>query len=92
MAASLVRPRNWSLVAAPAHQAKHPTSVQTAVSTGWVDDADLVDRARTGDSSAFGELMDRHRLGVYRAALAVLRSHADAEDAAQDAFIALIAI
>ena len=88
MAASLVRPRNWSLVAAPAHPAKHPTSVQTAVSTGWVDDADLVDRARTGDSSAFGELMDRHRLGVYRAALAVLRSHADAEDAAQDAFIA----
>jgi RNA polymerase sigma-70 factor (ECF subfamily) len=53
-----------------------------------VDDADLVARARTGDAAAFGELVDRHRAAVYRAALAVLRSHADAEDAAQDAFVA----
>ncbi|HZT77855.1 MAG TPA: sigma-70 family RNA polymerase sigma factor [Vicinamibacterales bacterium] len=53
-----------------------------------MDDADLVDRARRGDSAAFGTLVDRHRAAVYRAALAVLRSHADAEDAAQDAFVA----
>jgi RNA polymerase sigma-70 factor (ECF subfamily) len=52
-----------------------------------VDDADLVARARDGDAAAFGELVDRHRAAVYRAALAVLRSHADAEDAAQDAFV-----
>ena len=31
--------------------------------------------------------MDRHRTAVYRAALTALRSHAEAEDAAQDAFV-----
>jgi RNA polymerase sigma-70 factor, ECF subfamily len=58
------------------------------VSTVCVDDAGLIERARNGDSAAFGALVDRHRAAVYRAALAVLRSHADAEDAAQDAFVA----
>jgi RNA polymerase sigma-70 factor (ECF subfamily) len=53
-----------------------------------VTDADLVVRARQGDPAAFGELVDRHRSAVYRAALAALGSHADAEDAAQDAFLA----
>jgi RNA polymerase sigma-70 factor (ECF subfamily) len=53
-----------------------------------VTDADLVARARQGDAAAFGELVDRHRSAVYRAALAALGSHADAEDAAQDAFLA----
>jgi RNA polymerase sigma-70 factor (ECF subfamily) len=53
-----------------------------------VTDADLVARARQGDPAAFGELIDRHRMAVYRAALAALGSHADAEDAAQDAFLA----
>jgi RNA polymerase sigma-70 factor (ECF subfamily) len=53
-----------------------------------VTDADLVARARQGDPDAFGELIDRHRPAVYRAALAALGSHADAEDAAQDAFLA----
>ena len=52
-----------------------------------VSDADLVTRARQGDSAAFGELVDRHRAAVYRAALAALGSAADAEDAAQDAFV-----
>jgi RNA polymerase sigma-70 factor, ECF subfamily len=58
------------------------------VSTVCVDDGDLVQRARQGDAAAFGELIDRHRPAVYRAALAALGSHADAEDAAQDAFLA----
>jgi RNA polymerase sigma-70 factor (ECF subfamily) len=53
-----------------------------------VDDAELVARTLGGDSAAFGELVDRHRTAAYRAALAVLRSHADAEDAAQDALVA----
>jgi RNA polymerase sigma-70 factor (ECF subfamily) len=52
-----------------------------------VTDAELVARARTGDHAAFGDLVDRHRTAVYRAALTALRSHADAEDAAQDAFV-----
>jgi RNA polymerase sigma-70 factor (ECF subfamily) len=53
-----------------------------------VTDADLVARARQGDAAAFGELIDRHRTSVYRAAMAALGSHADAEDAAQEAFLA----
>jgi RNA polymerase sigma-70 factor (ECF subfamily) len=52
-----------------------------------VIDVDLVARARRGDPAAFGELVDRHRSAVYRAALAALGSPADAEDAAQDAFL-----
>jgi RNA polymerase sigma-70 factor, ECF subfamily len=57
------------------------------VSTVRVIDVDLVAQARRGDPAAFGELVDRHRSAVYRAALAALRSPADAEDAAQDAFL-----
>ena len=53
-----------------------------------MNDADLVQRARQGDAAAFGELIDRHRSAVYRAARAALGSHADAEDAAQEAFLA----
>jgi RNA polymerase sigma-70 factor (ECF subfamily) len=52
-----------------------------------VSDAELLTRARQGDPAAFGELVDRHRVAVYRAARAALGSHADAEDAAQDAFL-----
>jgi RNA polymerase sigma-70 factor, ECF subfamily len=52
-----------------------------------VSDADLVARARLGDAAAFGELVDRHRAAVYRAARAALASHADAEDAVQEAFL-----
>jgi RNA polymerase sigma-70 factor (ECF subfamily) len=53
-----------------------------------VTDADLVNRARQGDPAAFGELVDRHRTAVYRAALAALGSHADADDVAQETFVA----
>jgi len=52
-----------------------------------VTDADLVARALAGDSAAFGELVDRHRAAVFRAARASLSSHADVEDAAQEAFV-----
>src|SRR5689334_17512298 len=64
-----------------------PTSASPPVSTVCVSDADLVARARLGDSAAFGELVDRHRTAVYRATRAALTSHADAEDAAQEAFL-----
>ena len=57
------------------------------MSTVCVSDVDLVARARQGDPAAFGELVERHRMAVYRAALAALGSHADAEDVAQDAFL-----
>jgi RNA polymerase sigma-70 factor (ECF subfamily) len=53
-----------------------------------VSDAELVARARQGDTAAFGELVDRHRAAVYRAAHAALGSAGEAEDVAQEAFLA----
>lgn len=47
----------------------------------------LLNLARTGDAEAFGRLVAMHQRAVFRAAMAALGSHADAEDAAQDAFI-----
>jgi RNA polymerase sigma-70 factor, ECF subfamily len=52
-----------------------------------VTDAALVELSRTGETEAFGELVDRHRDAVFRAALAALRDPAEADDAAQDAFL-----
>lgn len=65
-----------------------PTSPPPAVSNECVSDADLVARARRGDTAAFGELVDRHRAAVYRAAHAALGSAGEAEDVAQEAFLA----
>ncbi|HEY2941293.1 MAG TPA: RNA polymerase sigma factor [Vicinamibacteria bacterium] len=53
-----------------------------------MSDAELVARARQGDTAAFGELVDRHRAAVYRAAHAALGSASEAEDVAQEAFLA----
>lgn len=50
-------------------------------------DVALVERARAGDAEAFGDLVDRHREAVFRAALAALRDPAEADDVAQDAFL-----
>jgi RNA polymerase sigma-70 factor (ECF subfamily) len=52
-----------------------------------VSDAELVERARRGDTAAFDELVGRHRVAVYRAALAALGSPAEAEEAAQEALL-----
>jgi RNA polymerase sigma factor (sigma-70 family) len=65
-----------------------PTSAPPATSSGCVSDAELVARARQGDTAAFGELVDRHRAAVYRAAHAALGSTGEAEDVAQEAFLA----
>ena len=50
-------------------------------------DTELVARAHGGESSAFDELVRRHHRVLYRTALAIVRSHADAEDVAQDAWL-----
>ncbi len=52
-----------------------------------VDDRALVDAARAGDLDAFGILVRRHQATVYRVAVRMLGSDADAQDAAQDAFV-----
>jgi RNA polymerase sigma-70 factor (ECF subfamily) len=52
--------------------------------------ADLVTRAKRGDASAFDALVRRHLRAAYAVALAVLGRPADADDVAQDAFIAAL--
>jgi RNA polymerase sigma-70 factor, ECF subfamily len=54
----------------------------------WVDDEVLLGAARAGDEEAFAELVRRHQVRVYRVALRMLGSDADAQDAAQESFVA----
>lgn len=48
---------------------------------------ELVDRARSGDHGAYGELVERYQGLAHRVAYIVTSSHAEAEDAAQEAFV-----
>lgn len=50
-------------------------------------DAELVERARHGQTAAFGELVDRHRHAVVRTAYAALGCSAEADDVAQEACV-----
>jgi RNA polymerase sigma-70 factor (ECF subfamily) len=52
-----------------------------------LEDAGLVERAQDGDVAAYGELVERYREVAFRTAWLITRSSADAEDAAQDAFV-----
>ena len=46
----------------------------------------LVAQAKSGSSSAFGELYERHRLNLFTCAFRMLRNREDAEDAVQRSF------
>lgn len=50
-------------------------------------DLELVRLAQAGDADAFGQLVERNRRAVYRAAYAALGSAAEADDVTQDAFV-----
>jgi RNA polymerase sigma-70 factor (ECF subfamily) len=50
-------------------------------------DRDLVERARTGDSDAFGILVRRHQKRIFRLALHLVRTGAEAEDVTQETFV-----
>ncbi|MHB1810088.1 MAG: RNA polymerase sigma factor [Solirubrobacteraceae bacterium] len=52
-----------------------------------VGDDVLLAAARAGDVEAFAVLVRRHQARVYRVALRLLGSEADAEEATQDAFV-----
>ena len=52
-----------------------------------LDEATLVARARRGDATAYGELVHAHQEIAFRTAYLVTGSAADAEEAAQDAFL-----
>src|SRR5436305_4155521 len=50
-------------------------------------DIELVVRVRAADRAAFGELVDRHHRALYRTALTIVPSTADAEDVTQNAWL-----
>lgn len=50
-------------------------------------DRELVDKARTGDSNAFGLLVRRHQKRIFRLAFHLVRSGAEAEDVTQETFV-----
>jgi RNA polymerase sigma-70 factor, ECF subfamily len=52
-------------------------------------DAELVGRWRAGDTSAFEKLVHRHERRVFSLVFRMLGSRAEAEDVAQEAFLAL---
>ena len=51
---------------------------------------DLLSRARAGDADAVRQLLTPHEPLVFRLCLAVLGNRADAEDAAQETFVAAV--
>jgi RNA polymerase sigma-70 factor (ECF subfamily) len=52
-----------------------------------LEDAELIELAKGGDVRAYGELVERYREVVFRTAYLIVRNAADAEEAAQDAFV-----
>ena len=60
-----------------------------AAAEGSAIDFELVRRAQAGDDHAFGQLIERNRRAVYRAAYAALGSAEDADDVAQETFVAV---
>ena len=63
------------------------TDCVTGTEPSAVTDLDLVRLAQAGDVEAFGELVERNRRAVFRAALACVGSPAEADDVAQEAFV-----
>jgi len=62
------------------------TATETADRAATADLA-LVRRVQAGDVEAFGELVERNRRAVFRAALAAVGSATEADDVAQEAFV-----
>lgn len=54
------------------------------------DESDLVRRARSGDRDALGQLLERLRTPLFRLATSMFWDRADAEDATQEALIAVM--
>ena len=66
---------------------RQSTDYVTVSDSTEVSDLDLVRRAQAGDAEAFGELVERNRRAVFRAALAAIGSAAEADDVAQETFV-----
>src|SRR6185295_11103143 len=80
-----------SILLFPTHVPPDPSisrvTVTEAADAATALDLALVRRAQAGDVAAFGELVERNRRAVFRAALAAVGSATEADDVAQEAFI-----
>jgi RNA polymerase sigma-70 factor, ECF subfamily len=63
------------------------TSAEVLLRQPAADDAELCERIRAGDKSAFEQLMRRFNRTLFRTARAILRDDAEAEEAVQDAYL-----
>lgn len=63
--------------------------VQCATKAASTDERLLVAQAKSGCSSAFGELYEHHRLRIYHTAFRILRNRQDAEVLLNGRFSAL---
>src|SRR5947207_15028988 len=54
---------------------------------GQIPDVELVRRAQEGDGAAFAQLVERHQRQLYRLALRMTGSEADAQEVLQEAFL-----
>ena len=52
-----------------------------------MDDSQWIERARRGDLGAYDELVQAHQEAAFRAAYLILHDAAEAQDAAQEAFV-----
>jgi len=62
------------------------TYVRTA-ETAETPEPVLLAAAKRGEHAAYGELVERYQAAIFRLAFRILRRQADAEDAAQEAFV-----
>src|SRR5918911_1879562 len=61
--------------------------VEQREQSGQVPDVELVRLAQNGDGAAFAELVARHQRQLYRLALRMTGSEADAQEVLQEAFL-----
>src|SRR5438445_13583031 len=64
-----------------------PAEVREQEQPGQVPDVELVRKAQAGDAAAFAELVGRHQRQLYRLALRMTGSEADAQEVLQEAFL-----
>jgi len=69
------------------YRSRNHQSVEGRPADDLIDDGELVERARQGDVKAYEQLVQRYQGLASRVAYLVARDAADADDAAQEAFV-----
>ncbi len=69
---------------------QHGMQVDTAAGSQATDERAIVDRARSGDRAALGELYDLYLTPIYRYVLARVGSTGEAEDLTEEVFLKVI--